>query len=436
VALIDAFGTTQQHAGAVDALGRALAADPEDAWLYRTRAALHEALGHDQAALLDLEQAYEKSGGGYAEALIGALTKAAATWGALGTPDARAGQRGLRLRLAAVLAQAGEVDRAREELQDLTRGDGRDRTALHALALLEESSGNWDAASAIYRKLVALEDGEGLVDTALRLADACERGERLGDAREALERAWRVAPGNEAVRQRLRDVYNLTGAGPELAALILEDAALAPDVATRFTYLVQAGRLLLDTQGVAEVARAATVFEEARGLRPDDAEVMLLLADSYTIAGRLAEARVVLDAAVAAQRGRRTRTVAAVHRRLARLDLAAGDSAAALGALTRAFDNDPQNAQLAMELGTLGVELEEHEPATRAFRAVTLMKTAPAGSPEGATAAVRAIAYYHLGRMAFIQGDRRKARLMVDKAVADDPTLDAARALLDQLRTA
>jgi hypothetical protein len=38
--------------------------------------------------------------------------------------------------------------------------------------------------------------------------------------------------------------------------------------------------------------------------------------------------------------------------------------------------------------------------------------------------------------MAFIQGDRRKARLMIDKAVADDPTLDAARALLDQLRTA
>ncbi len=88
------------------------------------------------------------------------------------------------------------------------------------------------------------------------------------------------------------------------------------------------------------------------------------------------------------------------------------------------------------ELGTLGVQLEEHEPATRAFRAVTLMKTVPAGSPEGATAQLRALAYYHLGRMAYIQGDRRKARLMIDKAVADDPTLEEARTLLDQLRTA
>jgi hypothetical protein len=63
------------------------------------------------------------------------------------------------------------------------------------------------------------------------------------------------------------------------------------------------------------------------------------------------------------------------------------------------------------------------------------MKTVP-GASEGATPALRALAYYHLGRMAFIQGDTRKARLMIDKAVADDPTLDAARALLEQLRSA
>jgi hypothetical protein len=63
------------------------------------------------------------------------------------------------------------------------------------------------------------------------------------------------------------------------------------------------------------------------------------------------------------------------------------------------------------------------------------MKTVP-GSNEGATPALRALAYYHLGRMAYLQGDRRKARLMVDKAVADDPTLDAARELLAELRSA
>jgi tetratricopeptide (TPR) repeat protein len=432
VALIEALTATGQHARAVDAVGRALSAQPGDAWLHRTRAALHETMGRDQAALLDLEQAYEKSGGGYAEELITALTRAAAACAGKTTPEGRAALRGLRLRLAAVLAQAGDLDRARVELTDLTHADGRDRTALHALALLEESVGDWDAASAIYARLVALEEGEGLIDTALRLADACERGDRLGDARAALERARQVAPDNAAVRDRLRQVYNVTGAGRELGALLLDDASRTTDPAVRFTSLIHAGRLFLDAEG--EMHNAIAVFEQAKALRPDDAEAMLLLADSYTIAGRLAEARAVLDGAVAAQRGRRTKALSAVHRRLARLDLAAGENDAALAALTRAFDNDPQNAQLAMELGSLAVQLEEHEPATRAFRAVTLMKSVPAGSPEGATASLRALSYYHLGRMAFIQGDKRKARLMIDKAVADDPTLEEARHLLDQLR--
>src|SRR5262249_12977577 len=161
----------------------------------------------------------------------------------------------------------------------------------------------WEAASAIYRRLVALEDGEALVDTALRLADACERGHRIGDAREALERAKRAAPENTAVRERRRQVYNITGAGRELAELILEDAAFTSDTGARFTSLMHAGRLLLEAE--AEIESAVAVFEEAKGLRPDDAEATIFLADSYTIGGRLAEARAVLEGAVAAQRGRR-----------------------------------------------------------------------------------------------------------------------------------
>ncbi len=198
-----------------------------------------------------------------------------------------------------------------------------------------------------------------------------------------LERAKRIAPHNEELRRQLREVYERIGEGRELAALILEDAARATDPVTRFAHLVRAGRLMLDAEGGAE--RAIPVLEEAKNLRPDDGEAMLLLADAYTLTGRLHEARAVLDAAVVASKGRRTKVLAAVHRRLARLDHAAGDSVAALAALSRAFDSDPQNAQLAMELGGLAVALDQPEPATRAFRAVTMMKPAPVGSPEGAT---------------------------------------------------
>lgn len=431
LALIDACAAVSAHARAVEAIGRALTVDASDPWLYRARASLYEELGRDQAALLDLEQAYEKSGGAYAQELVVALSRATVACAARGTTEARATERGLRLRLAEVLTGAGEVERARAELTELTRTDGRDRGALRALAVLEEAASRWDAASAMYRRLLALEDGEALVETALRLADACAKGDRLGDARAALERAKRVAPESAAVRERLRAVYNVTGAGRELAGLILEDAARSSDVAGRFAHLVHAGRLLL-AEG--EAAQAAAVLEEAKGLRPEDGETTLLLADAFALSGRAVEARTILEAAAAALKGRRSRPGAAIHRRLARLDLADGDRSAALGALTRAFDSDPQNGQLAMELGVLAVEFDEHELATRAFRAVTLMKSAAAGSTDGVTIQLRALAYYHLGRMAFLQGDRRKARLMIDKAVADDPGLDAARALLDQLR--
>ena len=431
VALVEVYSAAGEQARAVAAVGQALAVQPGDPWLYRARASLHEELGRGQAALLDLEQAYEKSGGGYADELVEALSRAAAACALRGTVEARASERGLRLRLAEVLTRKGEVERARAELTELTRTDGRDRGALRALAILEEVAERWDAASAIYRRLLALEDGEALVETALRLADACARCDRLGDARGALERARRVAPDNDAVRERLRAVYNATGAGRELAGLVLEDAARSSDVAGRFAHLVYAGRLLL-AEG--DAAEAVPVLEEAKGLRPEDGEATLLLADAYALTGRAVEARTILEAAVAALKGRRSKPVAAIHRRIARLDLAHGDRSAALGALTRAFDSDPQNGQLAMELGAIAVEFDENDLATRAFRAVTLMKSAPPGSTEGVTTQLRALAYYHLGRMAFLQGDRRKARLMIDKAVADDPGLDAARALLEQLR--
>ncbi|APR81973.1 DNA double-strand break repair Rad50 ATPase [Minicystis rosea] len=431
VALVDVYRGMDQHARAVDAIGSALAADPADPWLYRARAELHDALGRQQAALLDIEQAYEKSGGAYADDLVTALSRAAEACAARATPEARATERGLRLRLAEVLGRAGEVERARAELTELTRSDAHDRAALRALAALEERAEHWEQASDVYHRLIALEDGDALVDTALKLTDASARADRIGDARAALERAVRVAPDSTAVRTRLRDVYTATGASRELAVLLLDDAARAPDVPGRFALLVQAGRLLL---GENEPGQAAAILAEAKGLRPDDLEATLLLGDALASTGRSTEARGVLESAVAAQKGRRSKLLAAVHRRIARIALSAGDRAAALAALGKAFDNDPQNGQLAMELGAIAVEHDDQELATRAFRAVTLMKSAPTGSTDGVTIQLRAVAYYHLGRMAYLQGDRRKARLMIDKAVADDPTLDAARALLDQLR--
>ena len=441
LALVDAYSALGEHARAVDAVGQALAVTPEDAWLYRARASLHEALGDEPRALLDLEQAHFRSGGGYAGELVVLLERAVAAPRGTSAED-RTTARSLRLRLAEVLSMTGEIDRARVELTELTRTDGKDRAALRALAALEDKHGSWDAASAAYRRLLPLEDDEGLAVAAIKLADACERGEHLGEARSALERALAAAPTNPAVRARLRDVYNVLGAGRELAELILQDAAAATDAAAKCGLLLHAGRLLLD--GGEAPAHAASVLEEARSLlapqppsagpRADEQEILLLLSDAYLLVGRVADAQTLLDIAIAAHKGRRSKALAAVHRKRAQLELSVGDRPAALIALTRSFEGDPQNAALAMELGELAIELEDLELASRAYRGATLMKLAPLGSNEGVPLVARAHAYYQLARIAVAQGDRRKARLMIDKAVADDATHEGARYLLEQLR--
>ncbi|WP_437686930.1 tetratricopeptide repeat protein [Sorangium sp. So ce176] len=441
LALIDACGAVGEHARAARALTATLEASPDDPWLYRARAEVYGALGQGDSALADLERAHALGGAEYARELIAGLERAlerAAARPADAEPAEPASEgaaavtpRALRLRLAEILARSGDLERARAHLGDLLHADAKDRAALKALAGLEESAARWDAASAVYRRLIALEEGEALVATALRLAGACSRAGHLGDARGGLERALRAAPGNAAIRDRLRALYAEIGASRELAAITLEDAAAAPDVAGRFALLVAAGRLLLE---VGDAPQAVSTLREARSLRPQDHEVGVSLVDALTAAGNPKEARAVTAELIAANKGRRSRLLGAVYHRLARIEDAEGNPRESLVALTRALENDPQNGELAMALGESALGLGEQDIAARAYRAVTLMKIAPEPGEAGTTLAARALAYYHLGAMALAAGDRRRARLMLDKSVSEDASLEAARALLDELR--
>ncbi|WP_437631564.1 tetratricopeptide repeat protein [Sorangium sp. So ce854] len=441
VALVGACGAAGEHARAARALTATLEATPDDPWLYRARAEVYGALGQGDRALADLERAHALGGAAYARELVAGLERALERAAARPAeaepapsepaPEGAASPRALRLRLAEILARSGDLERARAHLGDLLHADSKDRAALEALAGLEESAERWDAASAVYRRLIALEEGDALVATALRLAGACSRAGHLGDARGGLERALRASPGNAAIRERLRALYAEIGASRELAALTLEDAAAAPDVAGRFALLVAAGRLLLE---VGDAAQAVATLREARSLRPQDHEVGVLLVDALTAAGNPREARAVTAELIAANKGRRSRLLGAVYHRLARIEDAEGNPRESLAALTRALENDPQNGELAMALGESALGLGEQDIAARAYRAVTLMKIAPEPGEAGTTLAARALAYYHLGTMALAAGDRRRARLMLDKSVSEDGSLEAARALLDELR--
>ena len=119
---------------------------------------------------------------------------------------------------------------------------------------------------------------------------------------------------------------------------------------------------------------------------------------------------------------------------MSNLELEAGNLSAALSALAKAFDYDMRNGELAMQLGHLALDVSDADVAQRAFRSVTMMKLRVPGSSEGASAEAKAVAYYHLSRIARDQGDVRKARLMASKAVSENPNHAEAQELLKELR--
>ncbi|MDB4942278.1 MAG: Exonuclease SbcC [Labilithrix sp.] len=337
-----------------------------------------------------------------------------------------------RLRIAQLRLDMGDIEDARTVLTELLKTDSKDKATLRAIAHVDELEGDWAAASATYRRLVGLEDEHGIVSAALKLAEACERAGRLADARGGLERARAAAPDDVQLRQRLAWLYEQLGAVRELAELVLEEARAAGDVAPRFDGLLRAGQLFLElaqdpsqTQQ-AGVTAAIAPLEEAHALRPADLDCAALLSDAYVGAGRFDEAQDLLQRTIGTFKGRRARELSSLFHRLARLGEIMGDRAAELQHLTTALDMDAQNGIVATELAYLAMELGNLDVAQRALRAITMLK-APAPVS-------KALAYQHLGEIARQQGDPKRAMMLVKRAVDDDPTLESARQLLEQLQ--
>lgn len=431
VGLATALAAAQVRAadvpGAVETLSEALAVTPDDAArranLLLERAKLRVDLGDDDGAAADL----------VAVARLGVIDVARSLDAELERVRARAEARGdttvertMRLELAAARAEAADLEGARPLVTELLRREPKDREALRLLAQIEERAERWDAATVAYRRLIPLEEGDLAVDTALRLADACERAGRLADARGALERTRTAAPNDEALRLRLVRLYESIGAFRELAEISLADARAAADDETRRTHLKRAGSLLLQDGSDTEAAIDALV--DAHALSTDDIECTLLLADAYTVAGRTEDAQALIASQVAARAGRRSPELASLYHRLARVAHVMGDREGELGALTSGLEADAQNGFVAAELAALALEIGDIDVATRALRTITLLKDASTSHIS------KGVAFQYLGEIARQQGDSKRAMLLLKRALEDDPTLDAARTLIEELR--
>jgi len=423
--LMEAHRAAQNPEAALGVLDDLLLADPNSVELQRKRATVLGDLGRDDEAVVAFEQAYATDPSVVSE-LIESIERAIVR--AEPNEEAR-----LTLRLVEVFEGSGDLSGARARLAAFVRANPDDLSALRRLASLETRTGNIEGAIDTLSRLVDVEQGDSLIETALRYSEACELAGRLADCRSALERALSENHLHPELRQRLAVVYDVLGARRELADLLLEDASNELDPALRMTSLLRVGSLLLAPDG--DPAAAVRVLESARQDNPDSVEVVVLLARAYAAAQRAEEALSLLNSIAEANKGRRTKALGGIFSTMAQIHLDEGYLTDAMAALLKAFELDPKNGELAMRLGQLAVEIDEDEVAQRAFRAVSIMKTPAAGSTDGAPAEAKADANYYLAVLARKANDPRKAKLLLAKALAENPDHAGARQLVAELST-
>ncbi|MFO0666146.1 MAG: tetratricopeptide repeat protein [Polyangiaceae bacterium] len=397
-------------------------AETDRAVLLGKRAQLRAMAGDEEGAMADLEGASGEGGPLEAAVDLAELAERLAAR-AIEQGDAAAWRR-MRLKLAHLAEQAGEGERARSVLEELLSRDSMDEGVLFALAAFEERTEAWDAALATYDRLVANLEGEPLGDVALRMADLADRTEQASYARAVLERAAASNKARTDVQERLLQSYEAAGEWSDAARITMHLSTLTEDVPTKVALLQRTGAYLLDGGG--SPSEALVPLEEALALVPTDLDIVCLLADAYTMAERAEDAGSLLKHTIAAQKGRRTRELGALHHRMARVAQAQGDQAQELQALSTALDMDPQNGTAAAELAQLALDIGNFEVASRALRAVTLLKQPGPMS--------RAQAYELLGEIAHQQGDPKRAMVMLKRALDEEPHLERAQALLASLR--
>src|SRR5262249_33714492 len=150
-------------------------------------------------------------------------------------------------------------------------------------------------------------------------------------ARAKLERAAKIGKPSAALRERLSALYREAGEWGLLATLIAEDAAKTTDRAARAALLREAAELHLERHD--DAAAAIPLLEQAVELLPEDVVVRIKLASARRGVGQLDEAAATLRAMITAYGGRRPKERALVHFELARVALAKGERARALGEL-------------------------------------------------------------------------------------------------------
>ena len=411
--------------GAIAAIGEAIdgpnpaITDRGRLELLMQRAALRATVEDDEGSVADLDSAYQLDPGRSSPALADALDRMRSRAVADSDLDR---ERVATLRLAALLTELGEPERARDLLVTWIERAPTDPDPLYLLRDMDAAIEHWDGVIAACTRLAYVVDGEPQVQAALDIASASAQAGRPAEAIPILEMVHQSQPGASALRDKLRELYAQAGAHRELAAVLIADAEHAADVPARFELYRRAAELLLYSAG--DPAAAAAPAGQASALMPDDHGAAMLHVDVLIASGQTEGAAQVLDTAIAAQK-KRSPELATMQQRMGRVQGMLGDRDGHLGWLKKAFDVDRKSGEIAAELAQLATELGDYELALKPLRAISLME-----NPQPVT---RPMALLWEAKIEHARGNRAKAELWAKKALREDPEFTDAQSFLDEL---
>ncbi|HET8939448.1 MAG TPA: tetratricopeptide repeat protein, partial [Polyangiales bacterium] len=172
---------------------------------------------------------------------------------------------------------------------------------------------------------------------------------------------------------------------------------------------------------------AVACLERAVALVPEDRQALLVLCDLYMSARRAQDAIAVLEKLIASYGGRRAKEVAVFEHRMGQAYEGLGLSNIALKHYDNAFKIDLTSVPVLRDLGRLCLVLGDLERAQKTYRALLLQRLGP---EHGIT---KSDVYFRLGEISFRQGDKVKAKAMLERAISEAGQHREAQALLEQL---
>ncbi|HFE47218.1 MAG TPA: tetratricopeptide repeat protein, partial [Nannocystis exedens] len=194
---------------------------------------------------------------------------------------------------------------------------------------------------------------------------------------------------------------------------LLRAAENTKDQDLSLAFLREAGEIY--TQKLGTLDRAIPVFEHLCGLDPNDRVTRVLWVDGLLEAGRIDEARTLLEEQIAEFGRRRSAQRAELHFRLARVLREQGRPNEAMAQLDRAAPMSPAHLGILRMLAEVAFEAGEPARAERAYRALLL---AIRRHPEDPAAEGVAEVQYELSRLAAARGQDIQARELNESAIA------------------